>query len=146
MKKIKSLNNAQRKALAELLDTRYRRLISDARDKEGELAEKIQQELQAELGADTIDNKIASIKRQLREQEESGEAQIKTLEENKESLGFGEYRMIEGSKAKRLADSRLQKESVEVSGLERQREQKLIEVWTANTGEEVIEREEAITK
>jgi len=85
------LNNAQRKALAQLVEKTYQRLIGEAKDKEGLLVKEITEKVKVELGIDTIDTQIEALKKQ-----------IENLEDKKKKLGFGYYELVEGSKAKLL--------------------------------------------
>ena len=115
-KEKKTLNNAQRKALAQLVEKTYERLIQEAKDKEGELVKEITEKVRVELGVDVIEN------------------QIKSLEEKMEELGFDRYGGLKwDSKAKALVDARVSQESRE---FEKERAEKIEGLWTAQTIDE----------
>ncbi len=133
----KQLSDTQRKALVELVQKRYARRVSEAKDKEGKLAEEITEKVKVELGVDTLDNQIETLKRQLDNQTKTLEKQIENLEDKKEKLGFSEYgRLMGGSKAQLLIEGRVKKESREIVKLETELEKNLTGIWTASTVEE----------
>lgn len=119
------MNNAQRKALAQLVEKTYQRLIGEAKDKEGLLVKEITEKVKVELGIDTIDTQIEALKKQ-----------IENLEDKKKKLGFGYYELVEGSKAKLLIDTRTRQESMEMVGLEKELTERLAGLWTAQTIDE----------
>lgn len=115
-KEKKTLSNAQRRALAQLAERTYDRLIQEAKDKEGELVKEITEKVRVEMGVDVIEN------------------QIKSLEEKMEELGFYRYGGLKwDSKAKALVDARGSQESRE---LEKERAEKLEGIWIAQTIDE----------
>jgi len=124
-KETKPLNNAQRKALAQLLEKSYERLIKQAQDNEGMLVEEITQKVKVELGVDTLENQIKAL-----------ELQIENLQDKKKQLGFSEYGLLERSKAKMLIDTRLHQESSAIQDLEQDQTEKLAAIWTAQSIEE----------
>ena len=122
-KEKKTINNAQRKALAQLVERTYDRLIQEAKNKEEVLVKETTEKVKAELGADTIENQIDAL-----------EKQVKTLEGNMEQLGFSPYGdAIWGSKAKMLVDTRAHQESIK---LEKERAEKLAGIWIVQTLDE----------
>lgn len=121
----RALNNAQRKALAQVVQDAYERLLKAAQDKEGLLVQEITDQVKAELGVDTLENQIAAM-----------QSQIETLEGKKHQLGFGSYGLAERSKAKALIDARTRQKSSALHELEKERARTLTALWTAQTVEE----------
>lgn len=121
-KEKRTLNNAQRKALAQVVEETYTRLIQEAKDKENLRIDEVTEQVKAELGVDKIDNQIKFLKEEM-----------DSLEEKKRKLGFGYYEVTTGSKAQSLIDTRAHQES---AALEKERARKLAGLWTAQTIDE----------
>ncbi len=124
-KEQRALNNAQRKALAQVVQDAYERLLKEAQDKEGLLVQEITDQVKVELGVDTLENQIAAM-----------QSQIETLEGKKHQLGFGNYGLAERSKAKALIDARTRQKSSALHELEKERARTLTALWTAQSVEE----------
>ena len=124
-KEHRALNNAQRKALAQVVENAYERLLKEAQDKEGLLVQEITDQVKVELGVDTLENQIAAM-----------QSQIETLEGKKHQLGFGSYGLGERSKAKALIDARTRQKSTALHELEKERARTLTALWTAQSVEE----------
>lgn len=127
------INNAQRKALVEVVSELMERKIQEAKDASGELINEITKSIKAELGIDTIDNQINAL-----------ESQIATLKEKKERLGFSRYgQLIDGSKAKTLVDKRLEGK-VSIHSLEMEKARIVSSIWASTNLSEAKELVESV--
>jgi len=121
-------NNTQRKELAKLIETMYVRKTDEAKDRNGDITERVKREISEKLGAAELDRQIKMF-----------EERICDFEKQKMELGFLKYGGLDrGSKAQLLLDRRLQEENIEVSQLEEQKMTDITTVWTAGSTEEII--------
>ncbi len=112
----------QRRAMAKLAEEIFTKRIQQARDEEGELVEEITGELRKELGVDSLDHKIKTL-----------EDQVEILEKKRETLGWGNYGIIDSSKANKLLKGRVSQQSTGVKKLEAERKKILATIWTCDT-------------
>ncbi len=123
----------QRRAMANLAEEAFTKRIQQARDQEGELVEEITGELRKELGVDALDHKIKTL-----------EDQVHILEKKRETLGWGNYGVIQSSKANRLLKGRVSQQSTGVKQLEADRKKTLAAIWTCDTLDELNETVESL--
>ena len=126
------LNNAQRKALAQIVVRRFDERLDAAKRAEEQLEREITQELFRKFGIATVDGEITRL-----------EAQIKNLKERKEELGFdknydGTYR-IRGGQAKELLEAKVSSRSLAIRTLKDERNSAEQDVWLATTVDEAKE-------
>ena len=123
----------QRRAMAKLAEEIFTKRIQESRDQEGELVEEITGELRKELGVDAVDHQIDTL-----------ENQVKILEKKRETLGWGNYGIIDSSKANKLLKGRVSQQSTGVKKLEADRKKILAAIWTCDTLDELNETVEAL--
>ncbi len=117
---------AQRQAMAKLVEEIFAKRLQEARDQEGELVEEITGQLRRELGVDALDQKIKTL-----------EDQVEILEKKRQTLGWGDYGVIESSKANKLLKGRVSQRSTGVKKLEVQRKEVLATIWTCQSLDEL---------
>ena len=125
---VKRPTTDQRRAMANLAEDIFIKRIQQARDEEGELVEEITGDLRKELGVDALDHKIKTL-----------EDQVDILEKKRETLGWGNYGLIQSSKANRLLKGRVSQQSTGVKQLEAERKKVLAAIWTCDTLDELNE-------
>ena len=120
------INNTQRKALVDLAEQKFQRLIQKARDDDRQLINQIEEQVRKELGVTAISQEI----RQLEQRQ-------KFLEKAREKLGFGEYgSAIAGTKAQKLIDQRTSNTSKRELGLTKSKDEAIAKLWTSQTIQE----------
>lgn len=119
----KNLNNAQRKALAEIVHRLYEKKIQYAKDESGVLVEEIRSKVKRELGYSTLQNQIEAL-----------ENQIEVLKKKQQDLGFNSYGEFVG-KAKILLEERTTRID-KVTKIEEERDKALASIWTVHSVDE----------
>jgi hypothetical protein len=126
------LNNAQRKAIVEIVGKRFAARVDAARQAEEQLERQITSELTKKFGLGAIEAEIERL-----------EKQIKNLRERREELGFdkrytGDW-YIKGGRAKALLEAKVKNRSLAVRRLNELQTRTEQQVWLAATIAEVDE-------
>lgn len=123
------LNNAQRKALAEIVEKRLGSKATAAREREQALEEEIVGKLVRRFKVDAIQNQIVKLGKE-----------IKQLERLRDDLGFsvayGDELRITGGEAKKLLEAEVKGNSLAIRQLEDARDVLKQGIWLAETVEE----------
>ena len=123
------LNNAQRKALADIVEKRLGTKATAAREAERELEQKLTREIATRFQVDSIQAEI-----------DKHEAQIENLKQARRSLGFkvgyDEQLEIVDGKVRRLLESGVQANSLTIRALEDKQDELQQGIWLAQTVEE----------
>lgn len=123
------LNNAQRKALADIVGRQLDGRVSDARAAESKLEAEIIGEIADRFKIGSLDSEIERL-----------EKQIKNLNARKEELGFrnrygGGYE-IAGGEARKLLETKLRNRSTAITTLEQRKDVIQRNIWLATTVEQ----------
>lgn len=115
------LNNAQRKALVEIVSEIMERKVQKAESAKDRIEEEKKKEVRQELGVDEIDEQIKEL-----------EKKIKALNDRKQELGFGTYGSLRGgSEAQELLDEKLSDTTQRIRSLKLERSKLVSSIWTA---------------
>ena len=123
------LNNAQRKALAAIIEKRLETKLQLAREQEKELEQQIVWKLAKRFKADAIQSQITKL-----------EDDISNLKKMRDELGFeleygGDFK-ITGGEAQKLLEAEIKEHSVSIRAIENRRDILTQGVWLAETVEE----------
>lgn len=126
------LNNAQRKAIVEIVGKRFAARVDAARQAEEQLERQITQELGKKFGLSAIGAEIERL-----------EKQIKNLRERREELGFdtrysGDW-YIKGGRAKALLEAKVKNRSLAVQRINELQTRTEQQIWLAQTVAEADE-------
>lgn len=137
------INNAQRGALAEIVEKRFEQQIDVARQAENQLERQIAAELARKFGIASIDAQIQRL-----------EKEVSNLQDRKRELGFqAEYSAhshgekvytIAGGKARALLEAKVKNRSLAVRNLRAEQFKTVQAVWLATTVEEAQRLVDAI--
>lgn len=122
------LNNEQRKALVNLVQTAFKRRIDSQREQYNDAFASITREVKAELGIVQLDEEMKAL-----------ESRIKEIKESRVKAGFSEYsdNIIPGSKAKEMIEGRAKDEKQKIGSLESEMDRTITAIWTATELSEV---------
>lgn len=123
------LNNAQRKALSDIIERRLGSKTERAREKERELESEIIAKLVKRFKVDAIQNQIEKLNKD-----------IKNLEKMRDDLGFekeydGTFRIMSGE-PKKLLEAEVKENSLAIRNLEDRQDILTQSIWLAETADE----------
>lgn len=129
------LNNAQRKAIVEIVGKRFAARVDAARQAEEQLERKITQELAKKFGLQAINDQVANLTKQL-----------ENLKERRDELGFDDrYNSgqkewyIRGGRAKALLEAKVKNRSLAVQRINELQTRTEQQIWLAQTVAEADE-------
>lgn len=125
----RALNNAQRKALAAIVEKRLGTTAERAREHEQELEREVVARLVKRFKVDAIQSQLEKL--------EKDSANLKRL---REDLGFecrfGDQLEITGGEAKKLLEAEVKGNSLAIRRIEDQRDALIQAIWLADTADE----------
>ena len=129
LKPLRPLNNAQRKALADIVERRVERKTKIARQEEHGLTRRITLTIVKRLKADSIQTRIEVLRKE-----------IESLEKARSELGFYCHRggelTIRGGQARQMLEEQVHENSLTLRSLEEMRDGLKQAIWLAETTDE----------
>ena len=123
------VTDAQRKAFCEVVDYKYNRLISKAKDNAELLVREITDQVRVKLGVGRLDSQIEALKKKM-----------ELISSKKSKLGFPQYEYLglaPHSKAALLVQAGTRQNSEIIEGLETERLTQKANLWAAHSVQEI---------